>query len=145
MNSFNHYAYGAVGDWMYRVVAGLNRDSAQAGYKHIVVWPQPGGKLRYATATLMTPYGEAVSGWKIDGNSLRVTAHIPANTRATVHLPGSRLEQVREHGASLTSTPGVTKASQSGDTVMVEIGSGNYEFVYDAPALTARVRAGVRQ
>lgn len=145
MNSFNHYAYGAVGDWMYRFVAGLNGDPAQAGYKHIVVWPKPGGKLTYATATLMTPYGEAVSGWKIDGNSLRVTAHIPANTRATVHLPGSRLEQVREHGAPLTSTPGVTKANQLGDTVVVEIGSGSYEFVYDAPTLAARVRAGTRQ
>lgn len=145
MNSFNHYAYGAVGDWMYRFVAGLNRDPAQAGYKHIVVRPQPGGKLTYATATLTTPYGEAVSGWKIDGNSLRVTAHVPANTQATVHLPGGRLEQVREHGAPLTSTPGVTKASQSGDTVVVEIGSGSYEFVYDAAALAARVRAGTRQ
>ncbi|HEY8831782.1 MAG TPA: glycoside hydrolase family 78 protein, partial [Gemmatimonadaceae bacterium] len=95
MNSFNHYAYGAVGDWMYRYVAGLNGDPAQPGYKHIVVRPQPGGKFTYATATLLTPYGEAASGWKIDGDHLRVTAHVPANTRATVHLPGGRLEQVR--------------------------------------------------
>jgi alpha-L-rhamnosidase len=145
MNSFNHYAYGAVGDWMYRFVAGLNRDPAQGGYKHIVVRPQPGGKLTYAMATLITPYGETASGWKIDGDRLRVTAQVPANTRATLYLPGGRLEQVREHGSPLTSTPGVTKAAQSGDTVMIEIGSGSYEFVYGAPVLAARVRAGTRQ
>jgi alpha-L-rhamnosidase len=123
----------------------LNGDPAHPGYKHIIVRPQPGGKFTYATATLLTPYGEATSGWKIDGDRLRVTARVPANTRATVHLPGGRLEQVRENGALLTSTAGVTKATQLGDTVVVEIGSGNYEFVYDAPALAARVRAGAKQ
>src|SRR5204863_9466797 len=51
MNSFNHYAYGAVGDWMYRVVAGLNSDPAQPGYKHIIVRPQPGGGFTFARAT----------------------------------------------------------------------------------------------
>jgi alpha-L-rhamnosidase len=145
MNSFNHYAYGAVGDWMYRYVAGLNIDPAQPGYRHIVVRPQPGGKLTYATVTLLTPYGETASGWKIDGDRLRVTAHVPANARATVYLPGGRLEQVRENGALLTSTAGVTRATQSGDTVVIDIGSGSYEFVYDAPALAARVRAGAKQ
>ena len=142
MNSFNHYAYGAIGDWMYRVVAGLNRDPAQPGYKHIVMRPQPGGGFTYATATLLTPYGEAASGWKIDGDRLRVTSRVPANTRAMVLLPDARLEQVRENGSALASTLGVTKANQSGDTVVVEVGSGNYDFVYDAPALAARLRAG---
>jgi hypothetical protein len=137
MNSFNHYAYGAVGDWMYRVVAGLNGDPAQPGYKHIIVRPRPGGGLTYATATLQTPYGEAASGWKIEGNRLRVTARVPANTRATVHLPGARLERVRENGSTLASTLGVSRSIQSGDTVVVEVGSGNYEFVYDAPARAA--------
>ena len=69
MNSFNHYAYGAVGDWMYRVVAGLNIDPAQPGYKHIVLRPQPGGGFTYATASLQTPYGEAASGWNVRPSS----------------------------------------------------------------------------
>ncbi|MDP9201885.1 MAG: glycoside hydrolase family 78 protein [Gemmatimonadota bacterium] len=145
MNSFNHYAYGAVGDWMYRVVAGLNGDPAQPGYKHIVVRPQPGRGFTYATATLLTPYGEAGSGWKIDGDRLRVTTRVPANTRATVYLPAARLERVQERGSALRSTVGVTKAIQSGDAVVVDVGSGNYEFVYDAPALAARLGAGGRR
>ena len=140
MNSFNHYAYGAVGDWMYRVVAGLNSDPAQPGYKHIIVRPQPGGGFTYATATLMTPHGEAASGWKIDGDRLRMTVRVPANTRATVNLPGAQLQDVREGSSPLASTVGVTRSTQVGDTVVVEVGSGNYDFVYNAAALSARLK-----
>ena len=135
MNSFNHYAYGAVGDWMYRVVAGLNSDPAEPGYKHIIVRPQPGGGFTYASAILMTPYGEAASGWKFDGNRFRVTVRIPANTHATVYLPGAKLEAVREGSSPLGSTAGVRQSTQAGDTVVVEAGSGNYAFAYEAPVL----------
>jgi alpha-L-rhamnosidase len=145
MNSFNHYAYGAVGDWMYRVLAGLNSDPAQPGYRHIIVRPQPGGGFTYATATLMTPYGDAASGWKLDGDRLRVTVRVPPNARATVDLPGAQLQDVREGSSPLASTPGVTRSAQVGDTVVIEIGSGNYEFAYQAPALSARVRRTATQ
>ena len=140
MNSFNHYAYGAVGDWMYRVVAGLSDDPSQPGYKHIVVRPQPGGGFTYAKATLVTPYGEAASGWKLDGDRFVVTAVVPPNTRATVHLPGANLQQVREGSSALATTLGLTRSTQVGDTVVVEVGSGSYAFAYDAPVLAARVR-----
>jgi len=139
MNSFNHYAYGAVGDWMYRVVAGLNSDPAQPGYKHIIVRPQPDGGFTYATATLMTPHGEAASGWKLDGDHLRVTVRVPANARATVNLPGAQLQDVREGNSPLASTAGVTRSTQVGDTVVVEVGSGNYVFAYKAPVLSVPV------
>jgi alpha-L-rhamnosidase len=139
MNSFNHYAYGAVGDWMYRVVAGLNSDPAQPGYKHIIVRPQPGGGFTYATATLMTPQGEAASGWKIDGNRLRTTVRVPANSYATVYLPNAQLQDVREGTSTLRSTAGVRESTQLGDRVRLEIGSGNYEFVYP---VSTRVASG---
>ena len=145
MNSFNHYAYGAIGDWMYRVVAGLNDDPSAPGYKHIVVRPQPGGRFRFARASLLTPYGEARSGWKLDGNRFEVTAVVPPNTRATVHLPGARLGDVREGNSPLSSTLGVTRSTQTGETVLVEVGSGSYVFAYDAPALAARVTAAANR
>jgi alpha-L-rhamnosidase len=109
MNSFNHYAYGAVGDWLYRVVAGLNDDPADPGYHHIIVRPRPGGGLTYAKATLVTPYGEAASGWSLDGDRVHVTVRVPPNARATVYLPGATVDAVRE------------------------IGSGDYDFSYAAP------------
>ena len=83
MNSFNHYAYGAIGDWMVRVVAGLDLDAAMPGYKHIVIHPEPGGGLSSARAELMTQYGIAVSAWKLEGGQLKLDVRVPPNTRAT--------------------------------------------------------------
>jgi alpha-L-rhamnosidase len=135
MNSFNHYAYGAVGDWMYRVLAGLNSDPEQPGYKHILVEPHLGGGLTYARATLVTPYGEASSGWRFEGNTLLGSARVPPNTYATVHLPKAVLSDVRESGVAVSSARGVRRAAQAQDDVVVEIGSGNFEFAYRAPVL----------
>ena len=145
MNSFNHYAYGAIGDWMHRVVAGLNDDPSQPGYRHFVIRPQPGGALTYAKATLVTPYGDATSGWRLDGDRLTVTAVVPPNTEATVYLPGARLEQVREGSSPIASALGMKRSNQSGDAVVAEVGSGSYSFSYEVPALAARVRAPVKQ
>jgi alpha-L-rhamnosidase len=145
MNSFNHYAYGAVGDWMYRVVAGLNNDPSQPGYKHIIVRPQPGTGFTYATATLMTPHGEAASGWKLNGDRMQITVRVPANSRATVYLPGAKLNDVREGKSQVANASGVTRSAQSGDAVVLEIGSGRYEFTYDAAPLAAHVRRRASQ
>ncbi len=141
MNSFNHYAYGAVGDWLYRVVAGLDMDPAQPGYRHLVIVPQPGGGFTFARATLATPYGDAASGWKFTGDTLQVTVRVPANSRATVHLPGARLAQVHEGASVVGSAAGVTRAAQSGEQVVLELGSGDYAFSYSSPALAERVRS----
>jgi alpha-L-rhamnosidase len=140
MNSLNHYAYGAVGDWMYRVVAGLNDDPAEPGYKHVIIRPRPGPGFTFAKATLVTPYGEAASGWRLDGDRLIVTARVPANSHATVILPSARLNAVREGALPLSSAPGVKRAEQSADDVLVEIGSGTYEFVYSAAAVATRIK-----
>jgi alpha-L-rhamnosidase len=130
MNSFNHYAYGAIGDWMVRVVAGLDLDEATPGYKHLVIHPQPGGSLTSARAELLTQYGSALSGWRLEGGQLRVDVRVPANTRATVRLPGATLAQVMEGGKAVASVTGVRSAIQEGAVVIVEIGSGDYVFSY---------------
>jgi len=90
MNSFNHYAYGAVGEWLYETVAGIRPDPAQPGYKRIVFQPEPGGGLPWARGALNTRYGRAACAWTLKGRTLRVTVVVPANTRATVVLPGRR-------------------------------------------------------
>ena len=138
MNSFNHYAYGAIGDWMVRVVAGLDLDEAAPGYKHLVIHPQPGGALTSARAELMTQYGSAASGWKVAGGRLELAVRVPANTRATVRLPGATLSQVLEGTHAVASADGVTSATQVGDAVVVEVGSGEYLFNYPG-AQPARV------
>ncbi|MDF7824015.1 family 78 glycoside hydrolase catalytic domain [Pontiellaceae bacterium B12227] len=90
MNSFNHYAYGAIGQWMYERVAGLAVDPAHPGYKHFFVKPVIGGPLTSARAELETAYGTASSGWKKTGNNLTLAVVVPPNTTATIIFPTSR-------------------------------------------------------
>src|SRR5690242_15400964 len=79
MNSFNHYAYGAIGDWMYRVVAGIDTYEDEPGYKHSRIYPRPGGGLTEAGARLETGYGELSSHWKKEKDSLMLDVVIPPN------------------------------------------------------------------
>lgn len=88
MNSFNHYAYGAIGEWMVSTVAGLGVDPEVPGYKHIIIKPQPGEGITWAKADLVTRYGLASSAWKIEDGVLTVNVVVPPNTSATVYLPG---------------------------------------------------------
>jgi alpha-L-rhamnosidase len=130
MNSFNHYAYGAIGDWMYRVMAGIEIDPAAPGYKHSLIQPQPGGGFSSVKASHQTMYGKVSSAWKLKDGSFELGVEIPANTRATVRLPKAQLASVREAGQALSSGNGITGVHQEGDFVVVETGSGQYRFTY---------------
>ncbi len=141
MNSFNHYAYGASGEWMYRVVAGLEIDPEEPGYRHVLIQPQPGGGLTSAEARLETPYGEASSAWALlEDDRFQVSAVVPANTRATVRLPGAILSEVTEGDHTVTSAPGVRAVEQQTGAVVVEVGSGRYQFGYPAGDLVNHLR-----
>jgi alpha-L-rhamnosidase len=120
MNSYNHYAYGAIGDWMYRNMAGINPDIEAPGYKKIVIAPKPGRQISSVSAELDTPYGIVSSSWKIENGVFKLDVVIPANTTATVLLPG---------GVS-TNDKQVTNKS--------EIGSGSYHFELTVPKDAAR-------
>ncbi len=92
MNSFNHYAYGAIGEWLYTYVSGLQIDEKQPGYKHFIIEPHPGGGLTNARVEFNSMYGMIKSSWKIDGENILLDVEIPANTKATVVMPGKDKE-----------------------------------------------------
>ena len=92
MTSFNHYALGAVADWLHRTVAGLA--PAEPGYRRIEFRPRPGGGLTYAQARHYTPYGMAACSWKIDKETMTVEVEVPPNTVASVSLPGESGEPI---------------------------------------------------
>ena len=85
MNSFNHYSYGAIGEWLYREAAGLKE--AEPGFKKICVRPHPGGGFSFMKAELNTPYGKAVSHWTLEGNHFTLNVEVPFNTTADIYLP----------------------------------------------------------
>ena len=94
MNSFNHYAYGAIGQWMYERVAGLTPDPANPGYKHFFIRPVVGTQLDWAFAELETPYGKASSGWKKVDGKMVMNVTVPPNTSATIAFPNGRESEI---------------------------------------------------
>ena len=130
MVSFNHYAFGAIGDWLYRVVAGIDLDPEHTAYKHIMIQPKIGGDLDYAEARFESPYGLVRSSWKRIDHSVSLIVNIPPNTTAQITLPDSAVD-------SISTTDGLMKECndyrhirhQSGNTVL-EVGSGEYLFTW---------------
>jgi alpha-L-rhamnosidase len=99
MNSYSHYAYGAVVEWMFDTIAGI--EHGDCGFQQFRLQPQPGGQLKHASATFHSPYGEIKSAWRKRGQSYYYDVTIPANTRATVKLPVSTLSVVKLDGKTL--------------------------------------------
>lgn len=133
MNSFNHYAYGAIGDWMYRTIAGINSDPQYPGYRHIIINPRPKLPINAAKASLKTLYGKIGTNWNIKNNQFALEVEIPTNTIASVHLPNIDV-------ATVKSMVEVLEAEQNGKVVVAKVGSGKYQFNYtmkDAKAIAA--------
>jgi alpha-L-rhamnosidase len=104
-NSFNHYAYGAIGKWLYASVAGLTYDENKPGYKNIIFAPIPGGSLSHASAWHETPYGRASSSWKISENRMEWQVEIPANATGTLVFPTKKRGSIKVNGEPATTSP----------------------------------------
>lgn len=119
MNSFNHYAYGSVGKWLYEVCAGLKRDESAPGYKHFFVEPQIGGGLTYAETTHLCEYGQISAGWKMEGHKVVLEVTVPPNTSAAVRIP---------KGTAVTEVDGEAAGAQSREEAL-QLGSGQHVIV----------------
>ncbi|GIO16317.1 alfa-L-rhamnosidase [Cohnella xylanilytica] len=130
MNSYNHYAYGAVGDWLFGSVSGIDADEAEPGYRRIRLRPLPGGSLTFAEATLDSPYGEIRSAWtrSEDGRSIVYEVTVPANASADVRLAGAKLADVTESGQRLEDAEGVSDVEETAEGLAFRLGSGVYRF-----------------
>ncbi len=128
MNSFNHYAYGAVGAWMYAVIGGIDLDPEQPGYKHIVMRPQPGGGLTYAKAGLHSLYGLIRSEWTLQNDAFDWQITVPANTTATVFVPAADASRITENGQPVENANRVTFLRMENGFAVFAVESGSYTF-----------------
>jgi alpha-L-rhamnosidase len=128
MNSFNHYAYGAIGDWMYRNITGIDNYGDGAGYEKISIRPHPGGNLTYANADLETVYGKISVHWKIAEKKFIMDVEIPANTRGVVYIPTSMQDGITENGKPLSEVKEIKITGSEGNYFVVQAGSGIYHF-----------------
>ena len=124
MISFNHYAYGAVIDWVYRNVAGIAPTSKNPGYRHITFAPRPGEGFTYASAEVNTPFGAAGISWEIVGDSvLSAKITVPFGSRAVIDFPVSANSVLRVNGKTVSNK--------------VEVGYGTYEVTVSAPEVAS--------
>jgi alpha-L-rhamnosidase len=130
MNSLNHYAYGAIGKWLYGTVAGIDIDEENPGYKNILIRPQPGGGLTHARAEIKTMYGLAASAWKFDGDQDSFEVTIPPNTTATVYLPFEDMKNVRSDGKLISESQEMVISYDTAKKPFLKLGSGSYKFDY---------------
>ena len=142
MNSFNHYAYGAVGEWMYRYMLGIEADEAQPGFGHFILQPQPDRRvvlphgqslITSASGTYRSRYGEIASAWTApDKNSLTYDCTVPANTTATLRFPVSSADiSVLESGKPAREAEGVTYVGYEDGCQVYTLASGTYHFTTD--------------
>lgn len=128
MNSFNHYAYGAIGHWLYSAVAGLQIDEAKPGYKHTVIQPHLGRNLDDAKAELMTGYGRLASHWQLSDEALTLAVTIPPNTAATSILPLPDAATVFEGERPLVEADHLREVRTIANNIFSKVGSGQYTF-----------------
>lgn len=139
MNSFNHYAYGVVAEWLYRYVAGIEADESQPGFKHIILQPTPDRRetlpqkqvrIRKAAASHRSAYGLIRSEWQLNEDGvLDYQATVPVNTTATLYLPLiDETDVVTENGKPLEEVEGVTFKGIENGCAVIELWSGTYHF-----------------
>jgi alpha-L-rhamnosidase len=131
MNSFNHYAFGSVGRWLFGTVAGIDTDGP--GYKRIRIEPKPGGGITDARASYRSIYGKIVSDWKIKNGEFTLSVTIPANTMATVYVPAKDAESVTEGDLPASKAKAVRLLRMDNGKAVFAVGSGQYRFASKLP------------
>ncbi len=126
MNSFNHYAYGSVGAWIYETVGGI--DTEQPGFQNIILRPRPTNQLSYATATYHAPAGLIESAWRREQGQFEYRVTVPPNTTATVHLPVLPTSIITENDIPIEQADGVTLISRSDTEAIYHVLPGKYVF-----------------
>ncbi|MEU1003857.1 family 78 glycoside hydrolase catalytic domain [Streptomyces tibetensis] len=137
MNSFNHYAYGAIMEWMYAYMAGIARDPESPGFRRFVLHPHidPTGRITHVAGSHVSPYGEIRSEWRVTdgGAGLSYEAVVPANSEAALRLPALSADAVREGRTPLARAAGVRFTGHADGVASYRLPSGTYR-------LTTRLR-----
>jgi alpha-L-rhamnosidase len=128
MNSFNHYALGAVGSWMYRHIAGIRTDPRFPGYARTIIRPRPGGGLTSTSATFESGYGTIKSEWRLEGTDFLLLVTVPPNAIAEVHVPARDVGDVTESNVPVGQSTGVSFVRSEAGAAVFTVMSGTYYF-----------------
>ena len=126
MNSFSHYSFGAVAEWMFRY--GLGIETEGAGFRNIIIRPQVSARMKAMQGSYRSINGKISSGWQIKGNALRMEIEIPVNTKAKVYIPAFGKNNIRVDGRPLRKADGLIILSEEPGYTVLQAGSGKYVF-----------------
>jgi alpha-L-rhamnosidase len=130
MNSFNHYAYGAVADWMYRYAAGVDATALDAGFHTVVLHPVFDARLSPVAFSYASAYGEIASNWTVKGSTAEWHVTIPANTTGWLSLSNAAGAKYKLEGAPLAGNKLAKTATRDGQSGY-ELAAGSYSFQVD--------------
>jgi alpha-L-rhamnosidase len=128
MNSYNHYAYGAVAEWIYRYAAGVDTSSSDAGFHTVYLHPTFDSRLSNLDFTYQSPYGTLRSAWSVHGTKVSWTITIPPNAKARLPLLSHEASAFSIDGEPLKHTSKLLLSSTEGGTEVYELSSGTYSF-----------------
>ncbi len=128
MNSFNHWALGAVGEWIWREVAGINPDEAAPGYAHFTLSARPREGLDWVNAAYDSIRGRIAIQWRLKDGRLTLQITVPPNTAATVLVPATEPRAITESGHDLARAQGVTPLGFKDGAAVLRVDSGRYTF-----------------
>ena len=134
MNSFNHYALGSIGEWLYRYVAGIDQTRESVAFDQLRIEPVTGGSLSWVRASYQTPRGAVRSSWHREGTSFELDVTIPPTATARVTIPGASAADVRLDDQPLRATTLAEGISAGKDTVSFTLASGSYRVLSVMPA-----------
>ena len=126
--SRNHPMFGGGLVWFYRVLAGMNTDPSQPGYKNIIFKPQPAGDVKYASYSNQTPYGTAAINWEKNTGAFMLDIEVPVGSTAIVYIPSSDSKSVTESGKKIDSKNEVRFQQMENGYAIYTVGSGTYNF-----------------
>jgi len=137
MNSFNHYSYGAVADWIYRSVAGIDATPDDPGFRTIVLHPHFDARLGNIAFDYQSPMGPIHSDWKVTGNKAEWHVTLPANTTGWLPLSAPEAAHYKMDGLPINQNPKAKFGSRDGKTG-IELRPGSYNFEVELnPVATA--------
>ncbi|MGB5821116.1 MAG: family 78 glycoside hydrolase catalytic domain [Saonia sp.] len=126
MNSFSHYAFGSVAEWMFLHAAGI--DTEDPGYRNIVIKPAISREMDFINGSYKSINGTISSAWKWKGNTLIMDVQIPVNTKAKVYIPTSEATDIKENNKAISKMPEIKVLESNDEATILEVGSGAYSF-----------------
>jgi alpha-L-rhamnosidase len=126
MNSFNHYSFGSIGEWMYNNILGIHPDENSAAFRHFILKPVPGGTLTWAEGSYNSMSGLIMAGWKKNDDTFEYRFTVPPNTSATVNIPSKHADKVLLNGEKLSDLAFISQSFFKDGYTVFEVPAGKY-------------------